>query len=169
MDRVVCLLGHSVVGRFSRRAVQRGQSVAQAAGVANVCEVHTHYSGGGTFARLLARPGPLLDRLRAIPQLDILVIDLGTNDLCPEDAAVSSVVGEALKLRCHHQLPQQVVFLTVVLRTSRGCRRGVPATTFNHRAKAFNTRLATRSLGSAAVYSQVRLKSTRFLSMPVAT
>ena len=95
--------------------------MAQAAGVANVCEVHAHYSGGGTFARLLARPGPLLDKLRAIPQLDILVVDLGTNDLCPEDAAVSSVVGEALELlellRRHHLLPQQVVFLTVVLRS----------------------------------------------------
>ena len=124
--------------------------MAQAAGVANVCEVHAHYSGGGTFARLLARPGPLLDKLRAIPQLDILVVDLGTNDLCPEDAAVSSVVGEALELlellRRHHLLPQQVVFLTVVLRTSRGCRRGVPATTFNHRAKAFNVRLATSQI-----------------------
>ena len=121
MDRVALLLGHSFMGRFSHHAEQRGQTVAQAAGLADVCEVHTQFSGGGTFTRLLARPQPLLATLRTLPPTPE---HLGTNDLCPGEVVVRDM--RLLVLLCRHfLLPQQVVFLTVIQRTSRGCRRGV--------------------------------------------
>ena len=97
MDLVVMLIGHSFVRRFARRATLQGQSTAEAVGLAGVCELHTFSTP--TFASLLACPAALLVRIRTLRQLpDILVIDLGSNDLCPVDAAVSRVVAEAMDL-----------------------------------------------------------------------
>ena len=54
---------------------------------------------GGTIHQLLASPGDLLRRLNDIPRvLDLLVVDLGTNDLCLQDASPGLVVDSAVAL-----------------------------------------------------------------------
>ena len=162
------LIGHSFVRRFARRATLQGQSTAEAVGVAGVCELHTFSTP--TFASLLACPAALLVRMRTLRQLpDILVIDLGSNDLCPVDAAVSRVVAEAMDLlewlHGHYLLPRHVVFMSVLQRTTAGCLRGVPARTFNHRARAFNARLAARvrQLHGVHMFAQSRLNLPRYI------
>ena len=63
------------------------------------CDTYMVAWGGVTFTRILASPGSLFESLHTLPQLpDVLVIDLGTNDLCSEETSASWVVGDAMLL-----------------------------------------------------------------------
>ena len=75
------LLGHSFVERYKRRAARNRQSMGQATELTRECQLQAHGVSGSTFHQLLASPGDLLPRLDDIPRvLDLLVVDLGTND-----------------------------------------------------------------------------------------
>ena len=118
------LAGHSFVDRFHRRATRDGRSIGQLTVLAETLELYTLGVSGGTFARTLACPDYLLRRLDTMPWLpDVLVVDLGTNDLCSQDASPGLVVDNALALvdllRRQHRMQNTVVFLSVIQRTSR--------------------------------------------------
>ena len=131
----ILLVGHFFVWRFSQRAADGEESMAEAAGLQTVGCFQTIWSNGATFTRAIDPQAGLISRLRDLPQLpDILVLDLGTNDLCPVGAAVSGVIDEAIAsielLRNSHLLPEHLVFMGVVQRTAASCHRGVPAHVF---------------------------------------
>ena len=124
MKPTAYLVGHSFVNRLRRRATRDGQPIWQLAG--ERFELYAHGVSGGSFARTLACPDDLLRRIEAIPRLpDVLLIDLGTNDLCSQpDASAGLVVENALALvdllRRQNRMPNTVVFLSVIQRTSKG-------------------------------------------------
>ena len=123
--------------------------MAEAAGLQTVGCFQTIWSNGAIFARALDPAACLVRRLRDLPQLpDILVLDLGTNDLCLVRAAASGVIDEAMAsielLRNSHLPPEHLVFMGVVQRTAASCHWGVPVHVFNRQARAFNCRLAAR-------------------------
>ena len=154
---IVYLLGHSFVDRYRRRATQGKQSMGQATGLASECQVQAHAVSGGTFLKLLASPGDLLCRLEEIPRvLDMVVIDLGTNDLCSQDASPGLVVDSAVALvellRRSNRSPTTIVFLSVIQRTSKGRYVAVSLRCFNRRVKAFNAKLAARIQFMPRVY-----------------
>ena len=92
-------------------------------------------------------------------QSDLLIVDVGSNDLGPVYTPVAEVVDNALRflgvLDCYNVSPKVVVFLSVVQRTSIGNYGGV---SYNHRVKSFNSRLSTSILQQANVhmFSQTR-------------
>ena len=147
MCPMVYLLGHSFVDRYKRRAAHNRQSMGQATGLVGECQLQVHGVSGGTFHQLLASPGDLLHRLDDIPRvLDLLVVDLGTNDLCPQDASPGLVVDSAVALvellRQSNRSPTTIVFMSVIQRTSKGRHVAVSLRCFNRRAKVFNAKLA---------------------------
>ena len=76
---------------------------------------------GGTIHQLLASPGDLLRRLNDIPRvLDLLVVDLGTNDQCPQDVSPVLVEDSAMALveLLRNRSPTTIVFMSVIQRTS---------------------------------------------------
>ena len=120
-----------------------------ATGLATECQLETQGVSGGTFHRLFTSPGDLLLRLETITRvLDLLVVDLGTNDLCPQDASPGLVVDSALALvellRQSNRNPTTIVFMSVIQRTSKSRHLADSFRCFNRRAKAFNAKLAAR-------------------------
>ena len=151
------LLGHSFVDRYKRRAAQNRQSMGQATGLARECQLQAHGVSGGIIHQLLASPGDLLRRLNDIPWvLDLLVVNLGTNDVCPQDASPGLVVDSAVALvellRRSNRSPTTIVFMSVIQRTSRGRHLTVSLRCFNRQAKAFNAKLAARIQFMPRVY-----------------
>ena len=55
---------------------------------------------------------------------DVLIIDVGSNDLTPMDASVTTVVNDALEflsiLESYQVFPEVVVFMSVIQRKSMG-------------------------------------------------
>ena len=85
----VLLAGHSFVRRFKERAADRGQTVAEAAGIEEVASLHTIYADGATFERALHPSTSLVVQLRELHELpDITIVDIGTNDLWAIGATV---------------------------------------------------------------------------------
>ena len=171
MEPLVYVLGHSFVKRFGLRAQRRHQTVAQAVGLDGQYEVRLDGQSGATFARILDGYKRVLGRLRELPQLPVLlIVDLGTNDLCSGDIVIGEVVDRALTLldalRREHLLPRQVVFLPVLKRARAGCSRGVSKRAFNRRAKAFNALLdaRTKSVLGVQVFTKARVNLPKFLS-----
>ena len=122
---IVYLLGHSFVERYRRRAARNRQSMGQATELARECQLQAHGVSGGSFHQLLASPGDLLHRLDDIPRaLDLLVVDMGTDELCPHDASHGLVVDSAVALveplRQSNRSPTTIAFMTVIQRTSKG-------------------------------------------------
>ena len=131
--------------------------MGQATGLARECQLQAHGVSGGTIHQLLASPGDLLCRLNDIPRvLDVLVIDLGTNDLCPQDASPGLVVDSAVALvellRRSNRSPTTIVFMSVIQRTSKGRHLAASLKCFNRRAKAVNAKLAARIKFMPRVY-----------------
>ena len=124
---------------------------------------------GGTIHQLLAIPGDLLCWLNDIPRVfDLLVVDLGTNDLCPQDASPGLVVDSAVALvellRQSNRSPTTIVFMSVIQWTSKGRHLAVSLRCFNRWAKAFNAKLATRIQFMPRVYLYTQqINHSRFI------
>ena len=113
---------------------------------------------------MMASPGDLLHRPEDIPRvLDWLLVDLGTNELCPQDALPGLVVDIALALV--EPLRQSnrssttivffffiIVFMSVIQQTSKGRHLAVSLRCFSRCAQAFNAKLAARIQFKTQVY-----------------
>ena len=88
-------------------------------------------------------------------QPDLLVVDVGSNDLGPVDTSVAEVVDNALRflgvLDCYNVFPKVVVFLSVVQRTSIG----------NHGGVSLNTRILQQV--NVRMFSQTRVNLPKYI------
>ena len=167
---MVCLFGHSFVKRLASRSTHRGESLLQTLGLGAMCELFSYGQGGLSYHRILSNPGGYMQHILACGrQPDLLIVDVGSNDLGPVDTSVAEVVDNALRflgvLDCYNVSPKVVVFLSVVQRTSIGNHGGVSLNTYNHRVKSFNSRLSTSILQQANVrmFSQTRVNLPKYV------
>ena len=84
---------------------------------------------------------------------DLMVIDLGTNDIACGDTTVADNAMRFIALVDNDVNPEMIVILSVIQRTSMGNRGGMTLSTFNHRVKSFNSRLASCIRQLANVYA----------------
>ena len=121
---------------------RRGELVVRTLGLQLCSEEIAYGQGGLSFKRVLESP----DRyLREMGHPHLLVIDLGSNDLTCVYSTVAEVADEALRflaLLDNDVHPKMFVLLSVIQRTSVSDRGGMTVSTFNHRVKAFNSRIA---------------------------
>lgn len=126
----VMLFGHSFVKRLSCRSERRGESVSQTLGLEGECALSSFGQGGLTFGRVLLDPVRYAQHILAGGQPDLLIVDVGSNDLGAVDTSVAVVVDNALRflgvLDAQGIFPKRILFLSVIQRTSGGGMAGWP-------------------------------------------
>lgn len=138
------LFGHS----FVRRLKSKRGSIVSIDLERNSIPINCLGEGGLNFTRIQAKPNEYFSQLRGV-QPSVLILDLGTNDLCAPKGNPSAVFyqyGVFLKdLRRWGVAPDIIVFLPVLPRT--GTLRGgqVSLDEFNRRAEEFNKLLVEES------------------------
>ena len=131
------LFGHSFVKRLKRKRGSQFKIELQS----KVVPVTCIGEGGLTLSRIRARPRKYYEYLRQANPL-VLIIDLGTNDLCSKNVnpnqVHSSLCDFVYELPKRGINPEVIVFLPVLPRTG-GLRGGqVSLEEFNDRAERFN-------------------------------
>ena len=166
----VSLFGHSFVKRLAAHAERRGEELGHELGVNQVCRLSSYGQSGLSFRRILENPGVHVDHvLTGDRHPDVLIVDVGSNDLTPMHASVATVVNDALEflsiLESYQVFPKVVVFLSVIQRKSMGHRGGVSLTTYNHRVKSFNARLASslRLTANAYMFPQTLINLPKYV------
>ena len=131
------LFGHSFVKRFKNKRGPVYEVELSRGTVPLTCLGE----GGLSMDRIYKNPVKYLDRLRRM-QPSVLIIDLGTNDICSEKTTPHEV--HASVCRMVRELPrwdvhaEAVIFLPVLPRTGGLRRSQVSLEVFNERAKVFN-------------------------------
>lgn len=94
-----------------------------------------------TFSRVINNTDHYLAKLKLKP-IDILLIDLGTNDLCNQSECPETVLQKVDQfldlLESSGVTPKKVVFLSIIQRASDLRAGQVSLSTFNHRGQKFN-------------------------------
>ena len=165
---VVSLFGHSFIKRLCHLSGRRREEVVQTLGLQSCAKVIAYGQGGLSFKRVLESP----DRyLKEMGHPDLLVIDLGTNDLTCGHSTVAEVADDALRflaLLDDDVRPNMIILLSVIQRTSLSDRGGMTMSpsTFNRRAKAFNTRIAAcvSQIANVRMFAQSRINFPRYIS-----
>jgi lysophospholipase L1-like esterase len=128
---------------------------------------------GLTLDKVLAQPEHYLLRLKQQPRIDILSIDIGSNDLAFPNNTVSVTIAEVrdfLQLLQDQRIqPKIMVFLSVIRRTVITRRNNVKVSTFVHRAAKFNRELAhefnVMGMGDKLfVFSQAKLNFPKYIA-----
>ena len=113
-------------------AIGRSELVVRSLGLQSCAEVIAYGQAGLSSKRVLDTP----DRyLREIRHPDLLVIDLGSNDLTCVYTTVADVADEALRFLAlvdNDVHPKMIVILSVIQRTSVANRGGMTVSIFNH-------------------------------------
>ena len=152
----VCLFGHSFPARVSRYGREHPNYLA---GLSDDCSLDIQGHSGLTFAEVFANPSRYLPNLK---EFEVIVIDLGTNDLCDVDVSPSLLVTRALHLVAlfeqYDVKPRYIVFLALIQRTLISRQGQVTVSTFNNRIKKYNTQLKSR-IASLSPRVQVRFQS----------
>lgn len=160
------LFGHSFPARLSRMAQNRAVSVEELVRLPTGMYLRVRGFSGLTFARVLADPNRYLQCLTREP-IHTLCIDLGTNDLCNEENSPRVVVQRAIalldQLERMNIRPRNIVYFTVIQRSSISRPRQVSVRTFNHRVRRYNLQLS-RAL--RAGYPRVCLYTQRHINHP---
>ena len=117
---------------------------------------------------LLESPGQYL---KEMGHPDLLVIDLGSNDLTCVYSTVAEVADDAIRylaLLDDDVHPKMIILLSVIQRTSVSDRGGMTmsTSTFNRRAKAFNSKIAAcvRQIANVRMFAQSRINFPRYIS-----
>ena len=97
------------------------------------------------------------------------IIDLGYNDLACGGTIVADVADDALRFLAlvdNDVHTKMIILLSVIQRTSVSNRDGMTVSTFNHRVKAFNSRIAAcvHQLANVRTLAQSRLNFPRYIS-----
>lgn len=168
-DRVrVFIYGHSFPARLLRRSRETGSSMAELLGLAPdwLCDVFVEGHPGLTFGRIFDSTDHYIRKIAAEP-IDILIIDMGTNDLCDPSGTPDTVVQQTtrfLDLILGLALPPRHVVVLSVIRRSRITRAGqITVSTFNNRAGRFNSQLVRRLRSD---YLSVRMYTQRRVNHP---
>ena len=164
----VSLFGHSFVKRLCHLSGRRHEQVVQTLGLQSCAKVIAYGQGGLTFKQVLDSPGRYI---KEMGHPDLLVIDLGTNDLTSVHSTVAEVADDALRflaLLDDDVRPNMIVLLSVIQRTSVSDRGGMTMSpsTFNRRAKAFNSRIAAcvSQIANVRMFAQSRIHFPRYIS-----
>ena len=121
---VVSLFGHSFVKRLCHWSGRRPEQVVRTLGLQSCARVIAYGQGGLSFKRVLESPDQYL---KEMGHTDLLVIDLGGNDLSCVYSTVAEVADDALRFLAlvdDDVRPQMIVLLSVIQRTSVSDRVG---------------------------------------------
>ena len=132
----VMLFGHSFGKRLSCRSGRRGESVSQTLELDGECALSSFGQGGLTFCKILTDPSRYAQHILADGQLDLLIVDVGSNDLV---GVIDNTPSFLSVLNACDIFSKRIHILSVIQRTSVG-KHGMG--TYNHRVKAFNACLA---------------------------
>ena len=140
--------GHSFPKRLFRYLQDARQNLLDLVDLPDGCECFLDGYSGLTFNKLNSDPHTYLQRIltrNAQKPIDVLSIDVGTNDLCHPDVTVSVLVDEVIQfldvLTRFEIRPKFIVFFSVIQRTTITRTGQVSLQCFNHRVKKFNKRL----------------------------
>ena len=137
MMTIFALFGHS----FVKRLKQRRGSVYEIELQRSTVPIRCFGEGGLSLDRIWKKPGKYLNQLRTA-QPDVLIIDLGTNDLCSERLSPKEVHASLCELITEFPRwniePEAIVFLPVLPRTGSLRKGQVSLAEFNDRADNFN-------------------------------
>ena len=113
----VFLFGHSFPARLLRQSRDQGRSVSELMSLNDHITIFVEGHPGLTFARIFDSLPHYLSKMKARP-MDILLLNLGTNDLCHVENVPELVVAQALKfldgLKANDVIPKCIVFLSVL-------------------------------------------------------
>ena len=117
----VVLFGHSFPARLARQARKAGVDAETFIGLSDRFTIFVEGHPGLTFSRIFGSSADYLSKLRS-NVIDILVIDLGTNDLCNQADSAEVVVQKAVQfldlLKSNSVVPKRTVFLSVIQRSA---------------------------------------------------
>ncbi len=138
----VALFGHSFVVRMQRFRSDHPECMNR---LPEDCSLETKGHSGLIFSRIFADPSKYLTSLKGY---DVILVDLGTNDLCDKHLTPSMMVERSMELvhlfTEYDVRPKCVIFLSVLQRTGTLRQGQVPLNTFNHRARKYNAQLTER-------------------------
>ena len=138
----VCLFGHSFPARVDRYGRDHPEFLAD---LPDGCTLSIQGYSGLTYSRIFSDPQRFLSTLK---EYDIIIVDLGTNDLCDIHITPSLLISRAISLLDlfdqHGVRSSRIVFLSILQRTNIFRHGQVTVSTFNHRVKKYNAQLAGR-------------------------
>jgi hypothetical protein len=164
----VFLFGHSFPARLLRQSREQRKDVSAFMSLNDNFSIFVEGHPGLTFARVFDSLPYYFAKMRSKP-IDILLVDLGTNDLCHPDNLPDVVVDQALRfldeLKSNNIAPKRTIFLSVIKRSVISRSGQVSCSTFNHRVKDYNRLLneKLRGLETVEMYSQRRVNNPKYL------
>ena len=162
--------GHSFPACLTRRCQRIGNSVMELLNLSeDTCDITVRGHSGLTFSRVLLNPERYLREI-CRNTVHVLVLDLGTNDLCNMDGEADVVVDRAIRfldlLLARPDGPRHVEFLSVIQRSKITRAGQVSVTTFNRRSRQYNARLGrviSLDYTRAHLYTQRKLNYPKYL------
>ena len=163
------LFGHSFPARLARAAHSRRQPAANFIGVGTHCDLVIEGHPGLTFSRIFDNLPHYMSKMCAMTRIDVLCIDIGTNDLCEPANTPEQVVQKMFKFlesleenRIH---PRCIVVLSVLQRSKISRSGQISVSTFNHRVRRFNAQLGralARTRPETHMYAQSRINLPKY-------
>ena len=166
--------GHSFPKRLFRYMQDTGLTVANIINPPDSCELFIDGYSGLTYNKIFLDPSRFLQRIKrnncSEHPIDVLNIDLGTNDLCNPEIKVSDLVNSAVSfinlLEQEGITPKYIVFLSVIQRSHISRANQVTVACFNHRAKKFNAALSRElktNHSNVFMFAQDRVNFPKYL------
>ena len=165
------LFGHSFPKRLASH-LSTDESVESALKLPEDCSIVLDGYSGLTFQKVLRNPTFYFMRLRdvfKIAQPDVIIVDLGTNDLCDLDVTAAVLIHRVIEfihlLQGQGVTPKHLIFLSIIQRTKITRQNQVTIQNFNHRVKKFNRSLseALKSFPFVSVFAQTKLNFPKYL------
>ena len=166
----VYIYGHSFPARLLRSARQSRQTISKLLSVELSHNVFVEGHPGLTYDRIFSSGDHHFKELKR-HSVDLLCIDLGSNDLCGTGGTSSVVVQNTLRflesLESQGVCPRNIVILSVIRRSKIARPGQVSVTTFNHRVKRYNA-LLKEELGkyhpTVKMYRQRKTNRLQYIS-----
>ena len=161
--------GHSFPRRLYKYIQSTGHPPSTVLELPSGSSIFIDGYSGLSLQKVLSNPDCYLARLNdylSRSTIDILSVDIGTNDLCAPEVTVSVLIGyviEFIELLVSRKIrPKLLVFFSIIQRTRMTRSGQVNLQCFNHRAKQFN-----RFLGQALEqFPWVRMFSQNKINFP---
>jgi lysophospholipase L1-like esterase len=162
--------GHSFPKRIFNYVKDNHKTVHEVINPPELCKIFIDGYSGLTYKKLFDDPDRFLHKLKRnnnAGPIDVISIDMGTNDLCNPSTSVEDLVVSALSfidlLLREGIRPKYIVFFSIIQRTEFTRTHQVTVSCFNHRIKKFNKMLA---LELKSKYDWVFMFSQRRINFP---